>query len=87
MTLRTNARVAGVTFLFYIAAGITSLALSGRATAGAGTAAKLASIAQHEAAMRVVALLSLPIGFSALVLGVTLYAITREQIATSQCWA
>jgi hypothetical protein len=79
MTLRTNARVAGVTFLFYIAAGITSLALSGRATAVAGTAAKLASIAQHEAAMRVVALLSLPIGFSALVLGVTLYAITREQ--------
>ena len=31
MTRTTNARIAGFTFIFYIAAGITSLVLSGRA--------------------------------------------------------
>ncbi len=79
MTRTTNARIAGFTFLFYIAAGITSLVLSGRATGGEETAAKLANIAQHTMEMRIVVLLSLLICFSALVLGVTLYAITREQ--------
>ena len=59
MTARTNSRVAGVTFLVYIAAGITSLALSGRTHA--------------------TDVLSLVTSFSALVLGVTLYAITRDQ--------
>lgn len=57
MTSRTNARVAGVTFLVYIAAGVTSLALSGRTHA--------------------TDVLSLVTSFSALTLGVTLYAITR----------
>jgi Domain of unknown function (DUF4386) len=59
MTRRTNARVAGFTFLLYIAAGITSLVLSGRPQA--------------------TDVLSLITSLSALVLGVTLYAITREQ--------
>jgi hypothetical protein len=66
MTIRTAetshllyARVAGFTFLFYIAAGITSLALAGRTN--------------------VTDVLSLLTSFSALVLGVTLYMITREQ--------
>ena len=53
------ARVAGFTFLFYIAAGITGLALAGRTN--------------------VTDVLSLLTSFSALVLGVTLYMITREQ--------
>ncbi|MCI0564180.1 MAG: hypothetical protein MN733_37370, partial [Nitrososphaera sp.] len=70
MTRTTNARIAGFTFLFYIAAGITSLVLSGRATGGEETAAKLANIAQHTMEMRIVVLLSLLICFSALVLGV-----------------
>jgi len=52
-------RVAGLTFLFYIIAGITSMAL-GSQSAAAG-------------------LLSLLQSFSALALGVTLYALTREQ--------
>ena len=30
MTRRTNARIAGFTFLFYIAAGLRSMALAGR---------------------------------------------------------
>ena len=59
MTRTTNARIAGFTFLFYIAAGIASLVLDGRAHA--------------------TDVLSLLTSFSALVLGVTLYAITREQ--------
>lgn len=56
---QTYARVAGFTFLFYITAGITSMALGSEAQA-AGLLALLQS-------------------FSALVLGVTLYALTREQ--------
>ena len=66
MTTRTTetspliyARVAGATFLIYIAAGITSLALAGRTN--------------------VTDVLSLLTSLSALVLGVTLYMITREQ--------
>jgi len=59
MTRRTNARIAGVTFFVYLAAGIASLALSGRAHA--------------------TDVLSLFTSLSALVLGVTLYAITRVE--------
>lgn len=59
MTVTTNARIAGFTFLTYVAAGIASLVLAGNAPA--------------------TALLSLVTSFSALILGVTLYAITREQ--------
>jgi len=55
----TTARIAGFTFLFYIAAGITSMQLS------------------SESPMT--DLLLLLQSFSALVLGVTLYALTREQ--------
>jgi len=79
MTRTTNARIAGFTFLFYIAAGIASMVLVGRATSGEGIAAKLAGIAQHETDLGVVIVLALLQCFSALVLGVTLYAITREQ--------
>src|SRR5437762_3158028 len=39
MTRTTNARIAGFTFLFYIAAGVVSMILFGRATGGEGTAA------------------------------------------------
>lgn len=75
----TNARIAGFTFLFYIAAGVCSMVLSARTGGGGEIAAKLAGIAQHTTEMRIVFLLSLLTCFSALVLGMTLYAITREQ--------
>lgn len=55
----TYARVAGFTFLFYIAAGLTSMALGSESPAAD--------------------LLLLLQSFSALGLGVTLYALTREQ--------
>ena len=79
MTRTTNARIAGFTFLAYIAAGITSMVLFGQATSAEGIAAKLAGIAQHTTGVGIVILLDLVQCFSALVLAVTLYAITREQ--------
>ena len=79
MTRATNARIAGFTFLIYIAAGITSMMLTARATTGSGVAAQLATIAQHATDVRLTILLTLIMNLSALVLGVTLYAITREQ--------
>ena len=47
MTRSTNARLAGFTFLFYIAVAFPSMVLFKRATSGAGLAAQLAGIAQH----------------------------------------
>ena len=79
MTRVTNARIAGFTFLVYIAVGITSMVLFARATKGEGIAAQLATIAQHSTDVRLTILLGLLMNLSALVLAVTLYAITREQ--------
>lgn len=79
MTRTANARIAGFTFLFYIAAGITSMVLFRRATSGEGIPAKLVTVAQHATDVGILAVLGLLQCFSALVLAVTLYAITREQ--------
>jgi hypothetical protein len=80
MTRKTNARMAGAAFLLYIVAGISSLILFAKATGGvSGTAARLASIAQHAPLVRVTVLLSLITFMCAVVLGVTLYALTREE--------
>jgi hypothetical protein len=79
MTRRTNARIAGFTFLFYIVAGITSMILFGRATGGTGIAEKLVGISAHATSVRITELLGLVEVFSALVLAVTLYAITRDE--------
>ena len=79
MTRKTNARLAGFVFLFYIATGLTNLALFNQAASGEGTAAKLASIAQHATTVRVTVLLTMCGFVSAVVLGVTLYALTRDE--------
>lgn len=79
MTRTTNARIAGFTFLFYIATGVTSMILFSQATGDGGIAAKLASVAQHGTQARLSVLLSLVMVFNALVLAVTLYAITRDE--------
>jgi hypothetical protein len=79
MTRTTNARLAGFTFLAYIATGIASMVLFGQAAAGANAAASLASIAQHATAVRLTAVLTLLTFFEAVVLGVTLYALTRDE--------
>jgi len=78
MTRKTNARLAGFTFLFYIAVALPSMILLNRATSGEGIAAKLANIAQHATDIRIAVVLTLLGCVSALVLAVTLYAITRE---------
>ena len=79
MTRATNARIAGLAFLVYIAAGITSMVLSRRATGGAGMADRLATVAGHATDVGVLVLLGFVQSFSALALGVTLWAITRQQ--------
>ena len=79
MTRKTNSRIAGIAFLFYIAAGILSMVLSRRGSGGAGIAAKLATISEHVTEMRLAYLLAFTTAFAALALGVTLYAITREE--------
>ena len=81
MTRTTNARIAGVTLLLYIAVGVTQMVLFGGATAGEGPAARLANMAQHATDVRVNVVLGLFTCFVALTLGVALYAITRDQDA------
>jgi hypothetical protein len=79
MTRRTNARIAGLTFLLYIAVAFPSMVLSAKATGGASIAARLVNIAQHTTEMRITILLEILSGFCGLVLAVTLYAITRDE--------
>jgi hypothetical protein len=78
MTRTTSARIAGFTFLFYIAVAFPSLVLMQRATSAAGTAAQLARIAEHASDVQLAILLTLLSCFSAIVLAVTLYGITRD---------
>ena len=79
MTRMMNARIAGAAFLLYIALGVLAMVLFGRATDAPGIAATLARIAEHATEMRVVAVLNLFTSFAALVLAVSLYAITRDE--------
>lgn len=79
MTRATNARLAGSTYLFYIAVAFPGMMLFARAANADGIGAKLASIGQHAADVRVTIVLSLLSCFSALVLAVTLYAVTRDE--------
>jgi hypothetical protein len=81
VTRKTNSRVAGFTFLFYIAVAFPSLVLLTRATNGDGIAAKLAQIAEHASDVRIAIVLSLVSSFCALVLAVTMYNITRDEDA------
>ena len=73
MTRKTNARLAGFMFLFYIATAAPQGLLFSRASRGEGIAAKLASIAQHAPLMRWSVVLSLVTFVDAVVLGVALY--------------
>ena len=67
-------------FLFYIATGVASVVLFGKATSGAkGTAATLASISQHATTVRLIVVLGLLTFMAAVTLAVTLYALTRDQ--------
>jgi hypothetical protein len=73
------AKLAGFTFLFYIAAGIANEVLFHRAINGEGTAAILSSVSAHASDLRVSVLLELFECFSALILAVAMYRITRDE--------
>ena len=79
MTRMTHARIAGFTILFYMAIGVTVMILMNRATNAEATAAILARIAEHASDVRVAVLLELLECFSAVVLAVVLYWITRDE--------
>lgn len=76
---RRAAKAAGFTFLFYIAIPIARQVLFNQAASAEGTAATLASIAQHATTVRLTAVLSLLTFVNAMVLAVALYVLTRDQ--------
>jgi hypothetical protein len=79
MTRRASARVAGAMFLAYIVIGVAELVIGRGATSGDTPAARLASIAQHGARLRVEVVLGIVICFVALTLAVSLYGVTRDE--------
>jgi len=79
VTRTTNARLAGFVFLLYIATGVADMVLTAQATGAEGIVATLANIAQHATLVRVTILLRLLTFVDAVVLGVALYALTRDQ--------
>jgi hypothetical protein len=79
MTRTTNARIAGLTYLGYIALGLPAMVLFEKASNAQGIAAKLARIGQHASDVRIAVILSLLTCFAALVLAVALYGITRAE--------
>jgi len=79
MTRSTNARLAGFGYLSYIVVGILNEVLMYRATSVEGTAAKLARIAEYSTDVRFAMILKLAECFSAFVLAVALYGITRDE--------
>ena len=79
MTRTANARIAGFTYLFYAAIGICIELLMHQARAADGDAAKIARIGQYATNVRLSVVITLLECLSSLVLGVTLYGITRDE--------
>src|ERR1700731_4410101 len=79
MTRITNARIAGFTYLFYAAIGICGDLLMSHAVGVEGDAAKLARFGEYATEVRIDILIKVLEAFSAFVLAVTLYGITRDE--------
>jgi hypothetical protein len=79
MTRRGNARIAGISFLSYIVIGVASMFLYAQATGGENVSAKLVSVAQHPLQLRLAIVCGLLEAVCAILLGVTLYRITRDE--------
>jgi hypothetical protein len=79
VTRTTNARIAGFTYLFYAAIGICIELLMHQARGVDGGAAELVRIGQYAMNVRLSILIVVLECVSALVLGVTLYGITRVE--------
>jgi len=75
---KRNGRIAGLTFLLYYATALGDMFLFAHASSGKGTAEKLASIAHNAAQVELTIVLSLLTVVYALILAVTLYALTRN---------
>jgi hypothetical protein len=82
MSSAINARVAGIAFLIYIAAGIASLVLTQAAGGSGDVQMRLASMAENVALLRYAALLDLLCAFCAFTLAVTFYALTSAHGAS-----
>ena len=79
MTRTTNARIAGFTFLFYSAIGICGDLPMHHAFGGADDATTLAHFGEYATYVRIDILIKVLEAFSAFVLAVTLYGITRDE--------
>ncbi|MGC2183632.1 MAG: DUF4386 domain-containing protein [Terriglobales bacterium] len=79
MTRTRSARIAGFTYLFYAAIGICSELLMHQARGAGDDVETLARIGQYATNVRLTILIALLECLSALVLGVTLYGITRAE--------
>lgn len=79
MTRERNARLAGFTFLFYIATGICGLVAFNLATRGSSVTERLASVGAHPLPITLSFVCLLSAIVCALILGVTLYRLTRNQ--------
>lgn len=79
MTRTTNARIAGFTFLFYSAIGICGDLLMHHVFGGADDATTLARFGEYATDVRIDILIKVLEAFSAIVLAVTLYGITRDE--------
>src|SRR5438105_2637043 len=79
MTRATSARLTGFAYLGYMAVGLSNDFLMARATAGEGTSAKLAMMAQHATDVRIGILLKVCECLAAFVLAVSLYGLTRDE--------
>jgi hypothetical protein len=78
MSRRRTARLAGFTFLLYIAVGITSMIVLPGGGAATDTTARLARIAQHASSVPLEILFAILMAVCAVTLGVTLHALTRD---------
>ena len=79
MTRTTNARIAGFTFLFYSTIGICGDLLMHHVFGGADDVTTLARFGEYATVVRVDILIKVLEAFSALVLAVALYGITRDE--------
>jgi hypothetical protein len=79
MTRDGSARLAGLGYLSYMAAGVAHQALISRATRAEGISATLARVAGHSMDLRVSILMALVEAFSALVVAVALFGVTRDE--------